>query len=117
MAKSFVSRLMKVSDDALEYIRKVLKERGTGYEIIDPASYEDEVEDEVYKLPRGVYVTKHGNYEEYPIVIINIDDTGRLTFEGLACIGEAYEDKIFTEEDLYAGHICSIADIVARLES
>lgn len=118
MAKqTFVNKIVAVEKKALDYILSVLKKRGTNYEIVDPASYEDGIEDEVYELPRGIHVTKHGFYEEYPIVVINIDNEDKLTFVGLACIGETDDDRTFEVDDLSAPCICAIADIVARLEN
>jgi hypothetical protein len=122
----FVSELLELQSRALEYIRSILKKRGTEYQIIDPATYEDgydedenteEERNQLWALPRGKYVTKHGFYEEYPIVMINIDEEDKLTFLGIGCIGDgADEEKIFTDEDLSTPTICAIADIVSALE-
>jgi hypothetical protein len=115
--KTFSSELAKVSKSALEYIRKVLKERGTNYEIIDPATYDDEIDDVVSGLPRGIHITGGGAHREYPIVVINIDAEDKLTFVGLGGYDETKADMDFGEEYLSEMCICEIADIVAGLEN
>jgi hypothetical protein len=115
--KTFASRVVEAGKDALEYIRKVLKERGTHYEIIDPATYDDEIDDVVSVLPRGIHITGGGAHREYPIVVINIDAENKLTFVGLGGYDETKADMDFGEEYLSEMCICEIADIVAGLEN
>ena len=110
----FLIELQELRNKALNYIRSILNERGTGYEIIDPASYEDGLEDEVYKLPRATYLDKKLNYFEFPIVVININKNV-LTFEGID-MGEYDDDKKFTEEEISTPTLCHIADLIHSLE-
>lgn len=117
MLHSFSSELNKFRVDALESIRKVLKERGTDYQIIDPACYEDDFDDAVYELPRAVHITDGGAHREYPIVVINIDAEDKLTFVGLGGYDETKADKNFGEEYLSVECLCAVADIVAGLEN
>lgn len=114
--KSFVSKMEKVRLDALKYIREIVSKRGDNpYELIDPSTYEDEIEDEVYELPRGINVDKHGYHEEYPLINVSIINDV-LSFEGLSCITETDEDKMFSDDDLDTDVICIIADIIINLE-
>lgn len=115
--KSFTDVLETTRTEAMEYIRGVLKSRGTGYELTDPANYEEDIEDSVYSLPRGFNVSKRGYYDEYPIVIINIDKNEKLSFEGLSCLGDTDEDYYFEEDDLSIDTVCAIADLVQELEN
>ena len=114
----FLKKLLEQRQAALEYIRGVLKQRGTGYEIIDPAMYDEDegIDDTVYQLPRGVHISKHGHYYEFPIVIIDINDKDELTFKGLD-MGDYCEDMDFEESELYDSVVCAIADIVFNLEN
>jgi hypothetical protein len=116
MQESFLEKLESLRANAIEYIRKVLKQRGTGYELIDPATYEEDFDDEVYDLPRANYVGKHGNYDEYPIVVIDIDADDILTFKGICKLGDTDDDRDFSVEELSSACLCQIADVVANLE-
>lgn len=115
--QTFTDIITKTRTEALEYIRGILKSRGTNYELVDPNDYEEEIEDSVYDLPRGTHFTKDNYLEEYPIVIINIDDENKLTFEGLSCIGETEKDYTFDEDELSVELACAIADHVYYLEN
>lgn len=116
MDKNFLLRLDSLRDDSITYITEILKERGTGYQLIDPATYEDGIEDEVYGLPRGVYLTKHWSYSEHSIVVINIDDEGILSFEGIDTDGTT-EDQIFKVEDMFTETLALIAALVYKFEN
>jgi hypothetical protein len=113
--KSLVEQYEQIRVEALKYIRKVLNKRGTNYELIDPAEYEDELSDEVYKLPRVNYVDKYFNYYEFPIIVVNIDNDV-LTFQGIN-ISEYDEDKGFGEDDIPTDVLCAIADNIKALEN
>ena len=116
MSKSFVKKVSNVRLEALTYIREIVSKRGDNpYELIDPSTYDEEIDDEVYKLPRGVYVNKYGYHDEYPLFNVSIiDDT--LSFGGLSCIGETDEDKMFNDDELDTDVICTIADIIVNFE-
>ena len=44
----YSEKLDNVTEKALAYITGVLKKRGSDYQLIDPTSYEEGLEDEVY---------------------------------------------------------------------
>lgn len=113
---SYLSKLTQVRIEAIEYITSVLKKRGTNYELVDPALYEDEFEDEMYDLPRGSTTDRHGYLIEHPIVIIDIDDNDVLTFKGVGGLSEADNDNDYSVDEMDSFTICSIADIVESLE-
>lgn len=113
--KTFAAQLEELRNNALAYIRKVLNQRGTNYELTDPANYEDEIEDCVFELPRATYVNKYSFFDEYPIIAVDIDNDV-LTFQGIAAIGEADDDRTFNEDDMTTASLCGIADIIANLE-
>lgn len=110
----FTEDLTSLRNKVIDYIKSVLEFRGTNYEIVSPDEYEDDISDEIYKLPRGIDISKHGHHVEYAIVIINIEN-GVLSFYGIE-IGEMGDDKHFTEDELTTDTLVSIADIVLSLE-
>ena len=112
---NFTQKLNDVRQEALNYIHSVLRARGTNYELIDPSTYEDGIEDEVYDLPRGFNVNKYEFYDEYPIVVINIEND-ELSFYGIQ-IGEGNDDYTFDSDSLTTDTICAIADLVRDLEN
>lgn len=109
-----LDQLTQIRDNALNYIKSVLRFRGTNYELTDPTNYEEDLTDEIYQLPRGFSITKHGHYVEYAIVIINIEND-ELSFHGIE-IGEMGDEMTFTDGDLDTDTICVIADLVKTLE-
>ena len=111
---TFVNELLLLRNKSVDYIHKILSLRGTGYEITDPANYEDEINDELYQLPRAISVSKHGHHIEYAIVVINIQDD-KLSFYGIE-IGESTDEETFDESDLTTETLCEIADLVKLLE-
>lgn len=113
--EGYVNELIQVHNAAVDYIKSVLLFRGSGYELIDPVTYEDGMEDEVYGLPRGNVVNKNFHYFEFPLVVINISADGELSFEGLD-LGDYMDDKIFSVEELSTDVIVALADRVRELE-
>ena len=111
---TYVSELSELKNRCVDYIKSVLNFRGTNYEVTDPANYEDEFNDELYRLPRGFYVTKYGQYIEYAIVMIDIENDV-LSFRGIE-IGEMGDEETLTVNDLTTDSICSLADLVKSLE-
>ena len=115
----FISQLDIVRKSAIIYITKVLMMRGANYELIDPAMYEDdnEIDDSVFNLPRAIALQKYGAADEYPIVLININDKGELSFVGIDVLSEMNgDDETFTTDSLTTETLCAIADLVASLE-
>jgi len=116
MSKNFVTEANNVRLEALTYIREVVSKHGDNpYELIDPSTYDGEIENEVYELPRGVYVDKFGYHNEYPLINVSIIKNV-LTFGGLACIGEVDDDMTFNDDELDTDVICTIANKIFNLE-
>lgn len=111
---SFNDELIRLRQLSIDYIKSVLNFRGTNYELTDPANYEDGIEDEIYGLPRGFNITKHGHHVEYAIVVVNIENN-ELSFEGIE-IGEMGDEETFTIDDLTTDTICSIAELIKHFE-
>lgn len=113
--KSFTEKQEDIRKKAISYITKVLKKRGTNYEIVDPAFYEgEEIKEEFYDLPRAFRIDRHDQYNEYAIVKINIDEN-KLSFVGIEVL-EDMDKRQFTENELVTEVLCAIADIVQNLE-
>ena len=112
---SFTEKLITLHNEAMEYIRSILQKRGGDYQLIDPAEYDEEISENVYDLPHGWGLGKHEWFFENPIISIDIDDKGKLTFKGLG-VGD-YEDHDYSEDDLHANVVVEIADIVYQLEN
>lgn len=114
--ETYIGKLDRLRGLALDYIRAVLSARGTNYELIDPNEYEEDLSDEVYKLPRGKYTNMRGYLYEFPIVVIDINDQGELTFKGVD-MGDFCRDMDFSENEMEDMMICAIADLVYHLEN
>lgn len=115
---SYLTKLTKVRIDAIDYITSVLKNRGSDYQLIDPASYEDgNFQDDVYELPRGLNVDRHGYHEEHPIVSVDIDNEDILTFKGIGGLGDTGNDHDYTAGELESFTLCSIADMISNFEN
>ena len=113
---NYTNQIEATRSEALSYIKSILDKRGSNYELIEPASYDDDDTDEsVYDLPTAYYIDKHNFYTEYPIVIINIEND-ILNFVGLGCKNDN-EDYTFVEQELSTNVICAIADLVYQLEN
>jgi hypothetical protein len=108
----FVKPLLQ---EALDYIRKVLKQRGSGYELIDPSTYEDVFEDDFFNAPVQKIDGKIDSLDYYGIVCIDIKKNGTLIFIGYKhdCSGK---EKKFKESKMSPSTIFEIADLVADLE-
>lgn len=115
--KTFQSKINDVREEALSYILSVMKMRGTGYQLTDPANYEEEIDEEVYGLPRSSYLDRRMDYHECAIVMINIDNEDTLTFVGLKCFNEDDGEHEFHYSDVETETICLIADLVHKLEN
>ena len=114
---SFVEKLQATRQEAIDYIKSVLEKRGSGYELCDPALYEEELEDEFYDLPIAVYVGKHSFHDEYAIVVLDINDNHDITFKGISRTGDASEAEMdFDSDDFDTFALCEIADIMKKLE-
>lgn len=115
--RTFQSKINDVREEALSYILSVMKMRGAGYELTDPANYEEEIDEEVYELPRASYVGRRMDYHECAIVMINIDNEDTLTFVGLKCFNEDDGEQTFHHSRIDTETICIIADLVYELEN
>lgn len=111
----FTEQLGQIRNNAVEYITSVLQQRGTNYELISPDEYEDEISDEVHKLPRAFNVSKQGYYCEFSIIVINIDADNNIQFNGLSI--EDNEEELFSMDDLFTDTIVLIAELVYKLEN
>jgi hypothetical protein len=117
---NFQKRFVELKDEATEYIKSVLLKRGTNYELIDPASYEEDgsFDESVYDLPRHTDYGKYNSYEDYSVVVVNMDVGGELVFE---CIQIYYED--YSRDLTVSVHaletlvVCQIADLIYQLEN
>lgn len=105
-----------IRNEAIKIITDTLKQRGTGYELVDPAIYDEEIDDSIYELPRGSYVGKYDSYNEFPIVMVNISETEEITFTGIPCLSENDDDYEFDMDELSTSTLCAIADIISDLE-
>jgi hypothetical protein len=114
---SYVQKIIKARREAIDYIASVMKKRGTNYELVDPALYEDGFEEEMYDLPRGSTTDKHGYLLEHPIVVINIDDKDVLTFKGTGGLAETEDDNDYSVDDMESFTLCEIADLIKSLEN
>ena len=113
----YVNQLSDVHNAAVAYIKSVLEMRGSGYELIAPDAYDEETDDEVYQLPRGYTVGKYGMYDEFPLVMINLNEKNELVFVGISVMSEGVdEDKHFIVEELSTEVVCAVADRVRELE-
>lgn len=116
----YVEKISDIRKEAIDYITSVVKKRGTNYELVDPALYEDGFEDGMYDVPRGFTVNKYGYMDVHPIVVIDIDDNDKLTFKGIGGLmdfGETDEDNDYSVDNLETYVICQIADLVESLEN
>ena len=114
--KTFMEKIRKTRQDALDYIFKVMDKRGNGYELIDPDEYEEELTTPVYEMPRGERMDKHNFHVESAIVTIDINHNV-ITFNGID-IGESESEEYgYGEDELTTEAICRIADIIWNLEN
>lgn len=114
---NFTKKLEDMRTDALDYITSILKERGTDYQLIDPACYDESIDDKIYQLPRAFTVGKYSLYSEFPIVSIDIKDNV-LTFKGIGTgLNENDEDHDFPESEVGSDCLMAIATLVTKLEN
>lgn len=115
--KELNEQIMNLSREAMVYIRAILELRGSNYELIDPVEYENEISDEVSKLPSMVeFSTVDGPGNEFAIITIDIDEKKNLTFNGIELNGSDNEIK-FSENEMTSDVLCGIADLVYGLEN
>lgn len=114
--KTFMGKIRQIRQDALDYIINVINKRGSGYELIDPNEYEEELTTEVYEMPRGERMNKYNYHVESAIVTIDINKNV-VTFNGID-IGESEDGEYaYGEDELTTESICRIADIIRILEN
>lgn len=113
---TFLDKVNAVRNESIDYIKSILNFRGTEYQLTDPSNYDDEEidSDELFKLPIGVYVNKHGFHLEYNIVMVNIND-GVLSFVGID--PSEGDEHTFSENDMYTVDLCYIADLIYSFEN
>jgi hypothetical protein len=115
------SRQRNIREQAIEYIRKVLLNRGSGYELCDPAEYEEEFQDDsvVHKegYPKMFMFMEQGvAAEEYPVVLIDILPNSKLVFTGIS-VNDADDEIKIGEDEMITECLCEIADLVQHLEN
>jgi len=115
MIKKFISKIDEARLKALTYIREVLTKRGDNpYELIDPSMYEDEIHEDVCKLPKGMIIDGFDSYSSFSLVDVSINDNDELMFGGVSTIDIDYRN--FIDDELDTEVICKIADIIFNLE-
>ena len=109
-----LQQLSSLIDEAKLYIKSVLLNRGTNYQLIDPQDIEDEYTDEFYDLPGTLVYSKHGHYTENKIVVINLVN-GYLEFETVDT--EDYDDHTLDGSEFESVTWLWLADLVEQLEN
>lgn len=117
VADGFLKKVLVIADEAKDYIISILKERGNDYQLINPQDIEEDRPDEFYELPRVMSFGKYNTYDEYSVVTLNLDESGKVQLEGVSIDGETDEvDKTFNLDDERSSFICYLADVVRQLE-
>ena len=117
MENNFNEELSVLRTKFFNYIKEILKKRGTDYQLIDPDII-DERDSEFYDLPKAIkYYEKYGTtqFDEFCIVDIKIEGD-MILFSGVSVDGSA-EDYNFSEQDVSTDTICEIAYLVYHLEN
>ena len=109
-----LQQLSSLIDEAKLYIKSVLLNRGTNYQLIDPQDIEDEYTDEFYDLPGTIVYSKHGYYTEHKIVVISLVD-GSLEFETVDTVD--YDDHVLDGSEFESVTWLWLADFIEQLEN
>lgn len=109
-----LQQLSSLIDEAKLYIKSVLLNRGTNYQLIDPQDIEDEYTDEFYDLPGTLVYSKHGHYTEHKIVVISLVD-GHLEFETVDTVD--YQDHKLDGSEFKSVTWLWLADFIEELEN
>jgi hypothetical protein len=114
----FVENLSKVKKEALQFINDALKKQKLIHlldqEIINhflEGEASDEENELLDSLPSTFIVGRHGDYCQYQIVSISLDESG-INFNGLGYGEESGNEYTFTLDELNAYDICFIADLL-----
>lgn len=116
----FVIELNNVTDKALTFIEKIIKESSKNvFRLISEKKVEDK-ESRFYELPQHLYAEDgYGtpNYTPYTIVSVELTGTG-LVFNGVSTYDEAQETlKSFESNDFSHTFICELANLIDVINS
>lgn len=106
----FLEQLSAVSKEAYRFLSEILPEGEIVF--LDPENTEEFYES-LYEMPRVVYVSKHGFYEEYGVYkVIREKEKISLHTEG---IGESLgEPQVFDITEIDDPNLCQLVDMVSQ---
>ena len=116
----FVENLSKVKKEALQFINDALKNKNLIHLLeqekinhLLEGEASDEENELFDSLPTAFIVGRHGDYCQYQIVSVSLDESG-LNLNGLGYGEESGNKYTFTLDELTAYDICLIADLITE---
>jgi hypothetical protein len=102
----FIDKIIQVEDEAKAFILTKIK-KGETLNLMAIA------ENEIYELPRVLWVGKYDIANEYAIVGLHHNKFGELVLKGRGIAEVEGEEKDFTRADVITGFISDLADFIS----